>query len=379
MTQIRSAIFDRSPVEPQPSRGKNNYPTLHLPQTGESDPSDRQAQLSTLLERIQENGAQSHEQEIDQPRAIDDMSETEREIVLEIFRFGYEAAERERRQDKMWAYQRLLRRLMRHQPLDQPIPLTTPSGETPWVMTAQVEWPTIEKKARSQENKPNRLRKRALRRQLIKYRVFLGGAAALLWVVYANRSLIGGWHPYTLPNTITQNFVPASAEMQKQIHSAIPTAELANAANFAPSSERAAATRPEPAMNQGPSVESGAAVTGNAAAANAEATARSAKLSASAAEAQEGPRLDVSSGSVNSSLRIYRTVRRILLREEPRFGAASQIMLDLGARLIILDINGRWLKVKMEKTGSIGFVREEFVAPTSAGWPSSASKEKNPS
>jgi hypothetical protein len=83
--------------------------------------------------------------------------------------------------------------------------------------------------------------------------------------------------------------------------------------------------------------------------------------------------------SVNSSLKIYRTVRQILLREEPRFGAASQIMLDQGARLIVLEINGSWLKVRMEKTGAIGFVREEFVMPAEAAGPSSANNDKSPS
>ena len=214
---------------------------------------------------------------------------------------------------------------------------------------------------------PNRIRKRALRRQLVRYGVFLGGAAALLWTVYADRSLIGGRDLYTPPNTKPQNFVSALLERQEQNDSAFPTGELADMAKFTPLIERAGATRPEPALNQRPSVEAGAAVTGKTAAANVEATARSAKSSAPAAEAQEGPRLDVSSESVNSSLPIYRTVRQILLREEPRFGAASQIMLDLGARLIVLDINGKWLKVKMEKTGAIGFVRQEFVVPTRAG------------
>jgi hypothetical protein len=60
---------------------------------------------------------------------------------------------------------------------------------------------------------------------------------------------------------------------------------------------------------------------------------------------------------------VYETIRRILLREEPRFGAASQIMLDTGARLIVLEVDGKWLKVKMDKTGTVGFVREEFVVP----------------
>jgi hypothetical protein len=54
---------------------------------------------------------------------------------------------------------------------------------------------------------------------------------------------------------------------------------------------------------------------------------------------------------------------RILLREEPRFGATGQIMLDTGARLIVLKIEGKWLKVKLAETGAVGFVRKEFVAP----------------
>jgi hypothetical protein len=74
------------------------------------------------------------------------------------------------------------------------------------------------------------------------------------------------------------------------------------------------------------------------------------------------------------SLLIYQTRRRILLREEPRFGAAAEIMLDRGARLIVLEINGPWLKVKMEKTGAPGFVREEFVVPAGAAETTSASK-----
>ena len=316
MSEISSMSFERSQAAPLPAEARCGDPNLAAVHPVETDPIDRRAQLSTLLARIQTNGAQPHEQEIDQIRTVDHLSETEREIVLEIFRFGYEAAEKEHRQDKMWAYQRLLRRLLRHQPLDQPIPLTTPSGETPREMTAQVESPTIEKKARSQENTPNRFRKRALRRKMVRYGVFLGGATALLWTVYADRSLIGGRDLYTLANTNPQDFLPALAERQEQIDSAIPTRELADAAK--------------------------------------------------AADSADIPPVDIPSGTADGSLPIYRTVRQILLREEPRFGAASQIMLDLGARLIVLDINGGWLKVKMEKTGAMGFVRQEFVVPTRA-------------
>jgi hypothetical protein len=76
------------------------------------------------------------------------------------------------------------------------------------------------------------------------------------------------------------------------------------------------------------------------------------------------------------SLPIYQTGRRILLREEPRFGAAAQIMLDRGARLIVLEIDGKWLKVKMAETGAVGFVREEFVAPVTTSPASVTSLDK---
>ncbi|MBI2181961.1 MAG: hypothetical protein HYU31_14225, partial [Deltaproteobacteria bacterium] len=61
----------------------------------------------------------------------------------------------------------------------------------------------------------------------------------------------------------------------------------------------------------------------------------------------------------------------------PRFGAAAQIMLDRGARLIVLEINGPWLKVKMEKTGAPGFVRDEFVAPVTTAPASVTSLNKD--
>jgi hypothetical protein len=76
------------------------------------------------------------------------------------------------------------------------------------------------------------------------------------------------------------------------------------------------------------------------------------------------------------SLPIYQMGRRILLREEPRFGATGQIMLDAGARLIVLRMEGKWLKVKMAETGAVGFVREEFVAPVTTSPASVTSLDK---
>ena len=221
-----------------------------------------------------------------------------------------------------------------------------------------------------EETAPNRFRRRAILRQVVRYGIFLGGAAALLWIVYADRALIGGRDLYTLPSTNPKNFVPASAKTLERIDPAVTTGEFADPAKLTPLIERASATRPEPALDQGTSIE---------AAASADATARSSKPSPTSTLTRDSPSVDTPSEGAEGSLPIYRTVRQILLREEPRFGAAAEIMLDRGARLIVLEIDGRWLKVKMEKTGAPGFVREEFVVPASAAEPSKAIQAKSDS
>jgi hypothetical protein len=73
------------------------------------------------------------------------------------------------------------------------------------------------------------------------------------------------------------------------------------------------------------------------------------------------------------SLPIYQTRRSILLREEPRFGAPSQIMLDAGARLIVLEINGPWLKVNGNR---IPGLREERNLSAGRRSPSGLAKIK---
>jgi hypothetical protein len=71
MTQPLPAIFGRSAIAPLPAQGKNDDAQLHHGLVGASSPLNRQAQLSSLLARIQVDGVQTHEQEIDQIRTVD--------------------------------------------------------------------------------------------------------------------------------------------------------------------------------------------------------------------------------------------------------------------------------------------------------------------
>jgi hypothetical protein len=88
------------------------------------NPSDRTANLYVLLAKAQAVGAERYEQEIDGLRGLSLLDDHEKELVRRIFLFGYHAAETAGDQEKMWSYQRLLRKLILGQPLNQPIPIT---------------------------------------------------------------------------------------------------------------------------------------------------------------------------------------------------------------------------------------------------------------
>jgi len=347
MMQRLPAIFGRFKTEQlRSSQGKNANASLHSAQLGESGSFDRQAQFSDLLVRMQVNGVPYCDQEIDQVRTVDHLSESEREIALEIFRFGYEAAEKEQRQDKMWAYQRLLRKLLLDRPLDQPIPLNERSKEIPREVTGHVAEPSVTQQSPKHGDTAPLVRTASVSRRVLRYALCSIGVLALLWTAFVFRSP-----------------TPAAIEplAERASVSAAEPGAMRNAIvdQLATSSKSPATAKPDtpaqPGMTKSPAKVANQAITVDA---------------AMGKDREREPAKD--------SLPIYQTGRRILLREEPRFGAPSQIMLDAGARLIVLEINGPWLKVKMENTGSPGFVREEFVVPTGAVAPSGRSKDQSP-
>jgi len=57
----------------------------------------------------------------------------------------------------------------------------------------------------------------------------------------------------------------------------------------------------------------------------------------------------------------YKTLRTTPMRREPRFGAAVTEDIAPGTVISVLQINGDWFKIKTRMTGSIGYVRKEYV------------------
>lgn len=371
MADLFSAIFGRFETEHRrPSQGKNRNAPLHSAQIGESDSSNRQAQLSSLLARIQVDGAQIHEQEIDRLRAVDDLSDTEREIVREIFCLGFDAAEKEQRQDKMRVYRWLLARLLLNHALDQPIPLNERSQEMPREVTGHVAEPSITQQSPKQGGTARRVRTASVPQQVFRYAFCSIGAAALVWTAFAFRSPTDVRDAVVPVHYNQQDIARASAAQEDRVepvaHAGAPTPP----AEIAPVAEGATAGTAEPAPMSNAIVDEVATSSKSPATAKLDTPAQAGKIKSAAKVANQAANTVGAAAGKNrereparDSLPIYQTRRRILLREKPRFGAPAQIMLDRGARLVVLEINGPWLMVKMENTGALGFVREEFVAP----------------
>jgi hypothetical protein len=385
MTQSLPAIFGRFKTEKLRSpQGKHDKAQNHQGLVGASSPFNRQAQLLSLLARIQVDGAQTHEQEIDRLRAVDDLSDTEREIVREIFCLGFDAAEKEQRQDKIRVYRWLLARLLLNHTLDQPIPLNERSPEIPPEVTAHVAEPSVTQQSLRRGDTARRDRTAPVSRRVFRYALCSIGVAALIWTALAFRS------PTDVPDTVLpvhdnqQDIARASAAEEHMVEPVNHAGALTPSAEIAPAAERASISTVELAPMSNAIDDEVATSSKIPATAKPDTPAQPGMTKSPAKVAKRPTTVDAAMGKdrerepARDSLPIYQTRRSILLREEPRFGAPSQIMLDAGARLIVLEINGPWLKVKMENTGSPGFVREEFVGPTGAVAPSGASKDQSP-
>jgi hypothetical protein len=58
-----------------------------------------------------------------------------------------------------------------------------------------------------------------------------------------------------------------------------------------------------------------------------------------------------------------KTTQSVGLRDQPRFSGKRLLEVDAETELNLLENKGDWLKVSVADTGSVGFIRKEFVAP----------------
>lgn len=362
-----SASFDRSGTAPLPTQGRKDNGRLHRGLLGASSRGNRQAHLLNLLARIQVDGAQNHEQEIDQVRAVCDLGEAEREIVRQIFCLGFDAAEKDDRHDKMWTYRWLLVRLLLHQPLDQPIP-----GIIPREVTGYDAEPSVTQPSPKQGNAAHQVRTASIPRKVFRYTLCAIGVAAFIYTGIVMHSPTGGRDAAKPATDNQQDMARAPLPRERRFEPLAHAGALSPPTAIEPLAERRSVSLRESVSTHNPLVNEVLTSLKSAATAKPNLPGQTGKIRSPTKVADQAPTVEAAKGknsereAARDSFPIFQTRRRILLREEPRFGAAAEIMLDRGARLVVLEIIGKWLKVKMEKTGAPGFVRKEFVVPAAA-------------
>src|SRR5689334_16006432 len=145
MAQIHHAF---AKVDPLIREAKYEDAKSLLARDLEQDPTNRETQVYLLLVNVHENGPISFEDEIDRLRSYENLTERERDLIRQIFVLGFKSAEKDGREEQAMVYQRLLRRLLLNQSLDQTIPrtkpiLTAPNGTKSRGVVAQARQPAI--------------------------------------------------------------------------------------------------------------------------------------------------------------------------------------------------------------------------------------------
>jgi len=124
MTQITQHPFDRSHIELLFQENKLIEALALLRQCTSEGLPERETHLYVLFARARLHGPEPYEADIDALRSLSDLNDREKEMVRRIFRYAFQVAEEVGQEEKKWVYQRLLRRLLLGQSLNQPIPIT---------------------------------------------------------------------------------------------------------------------------------------------------------------------------------------------------------------------------------------------------------------
>jgi hypothetical protein len=62
----------------------------------------------------------------------------------------------------------------------------------------------------------------------------------------------------------------------------------------------------------------------------------------------------------------YVTRRTVALRDQPRYAAKARAQIGPATSVSVLDTQGNWLKVRTRKSGTIGYVRKEYLVRASS-------------
>ena len=130
MSSITSESKDLQKIDRLCQKGELDQALREITALLQAEPLDRATQLYALLIRVVRDGPEACALEIENLRSLSAPNNDERRLIRKILMICHDTAERQHDEQKMWCYQRLLRRLVTDQPLDAPIPLTA-NGESP--------------------------------------------------------------------------------------------------------------------------------------------------------------------------------------------------------------------------------------------------------
>lgn len=131
MIQMTQNTFDRSRIELLLQENKLIEALALLRQCAFEGLPEQETHLYVLFARARLYGPESCEADIDALRGVSDLNDREKDLLRRIFLYAFQVAERAGQEEKKLAYQRLLRRLLLGQPLDQPIPITPKAPQPP--------------------------------------------------------------------------------------------------------------------------------------------------------------------------------------------------------------------------------------------------------
>ena len=382
MTEIQEADFARSTIELLLQRNEVADALALISSWLAKHPLDREASLYSLLAAVHLHGPEAYEQEIDDLRRLSNLDEKEKQLVRRIFILGFQAAEQAQQEDKIWAYQRLLRRLLLGQPLDQPIPIAeTPRSDIPELQTeldarsppAALRLPAEPKKPlpAPREKTPSKYRACRL--------AFGIGAVALLVLQIAY--FRSGNHLVISPQASGTKTTVPRVQIARGPSVDPPVVKPQAATLGDPTKE--SSSQPQPGgRTADPDVSTSSGKVPPPASKRPTKSRKSAidvvairppletppkksvvksKLVHSYSQGDDSTEPTAKSEVPNEMSKSYAILRRIALREEPRFAGVTVQEVDAGTQINVLAVHGDWFKVKTRESGIVGYIRREHV------------------
>ncbi len=356
VTDTLQSVSGHADIELLLQEGKFHEAAALLSRRLDQFPGDRETELYLLLVNVLVHGPEAFEENIDEVRGSVDLNETEKDIVKRLFLLGHQAAEARGQEDQIWAYQRLLRRLLLGQLLDEPIPQSReywlPStDQIPIELTAEAG-PELMEDFRDGAA-PIRGFPQVIPILRPITQVALGVAVLGLLAIPAVY-LVSASGQQSANHSLPANRQP----LPEAAHNIVVTASVIKPKLQERGADQTEAPPPLPAAQ--PPIQ---AIDERPRADKKREEGK--KPREADLKNREFARVEASkpnrTGPPEEILRAYKTKHRIKLREEPRFAATGIEELPGGTPVSVLEVRGKWLKVKSSDAETIGFVRKEFL------------------